>query len=169
MSTMPQLPWGARVAVIRLRSLGDCVLTTPALALLREARPDLRVAVVVEPRLDDNRHPQIGARLAQEGQSRRSQYAVAKRAEPDDGHAGAPGQLRHGAHRGRALVFDSRFIDQHDRDVVADGIHPMALDAFEAAAIGAKLEVGLAQRADEDIQQILADGHDLTTVYQLAG
>jgi len=50
MSTMPQLPWGARVAVIRLRSLGDCVLTTPALALLREARPDLRVAVVVEPR-----------------------------------------------------------------------------------------------------------------------
>jgi ADP-heptose:LPS heptosyltransferase len=39
---------GARVAVIRLRSLGDCVLTTPALALLKQARPDLRIAVVVE-------------------------------------------------------------------------------------------------------------------------
>ena len=39
---------GARVAVIRLRSLGDCVLTTPALSLLKQARPDLRIGVVVE-------------------------------------------------------------------------------------------------------------------------
>ncbi len=38
----------ARVAVIRLRSLGDSVLTTPALSLLKQARPDLRIAVVVE-------------------------------------------------------------------------------------------------------------------------
>jgi ADP-heptose:LPS heptosyltransferase len=38
------------VAVIRLRSLGDCVLTTPALALLKQSRPDLQVAVVVEDR-----------------------------------------------------------------------------------------------------------------------
>jgi ADP-heptose:LPS heptosyltransferase len=38
------------VAVIRLRSLGDCVLTTPALAILRRFRPDLRVSIVVEPR-----------------------------------------------------------------------------------------------------------------------
>lgn len=41
---------GARVAVIRLRSLGDCVLTTPALALLKQHRPDLEIAVVVEDR-----------------------------------------------------------------------------------------------------------------------
>jgi ADP-heptose:LPS heptosyltransferase len=33
-----------------LRSLGDCVLTTPALEILRRARPDLRIAVAVEPR-----------------------------------------------------------------------------------------------------------------------
>jgi ADP-heptose:LPS heptosyltransferase len=38
------------VAIIRLRSLGDSVLTTPALSLLKQARPDLRVAVVVEDR-----------------------------------------------------------------------------------------------------------------------
>jgi heptosyltransferase-3 len=44
------LPQGSRVAVIRLRSLGDCVLTTPALDILKRARPDLRVAVVVEDR-----------------------------------------------------------------------------------------------------------------------
>ena len=34
--------------MVRLRSLGDCVLTTPALDLLHRARPDLRIAVVVE-------------------------------------------------------------------------------------------------------------------------
>jgi heptosyltransferase-3 len=48
-SVLDRIPSGARAAVIRLRSLGDCVLTTPALALLREARPDLRIGVVVEP------------------------------------------------------------------------------------------------------------------------
>src|SRR5215207_2588262 len=47
---LQELPAGAAIAVVRLRSLGDCVLTTPALALLRQARPDLRVGVVVEDR-----------------------------------------------------------------------------------------------------------------------
>ncbi len=47
---LERLPSGSRIAVIRLRSLGDCVLTTPALALLKEHRPDLREAVVVEDR-----------------------------------------------------------------------------------------------------------------------
>ena len=47
---MTGLPIGCRVAVIRLRSLGDCVLTTPALDILKRARPDLRIAVVVEDR-----------------------------------------------------------------------------------------------------------------------
>jgi heptosyltransferase-3 len=44
------LPRGARVLILRLRSLGDCVLTTPALAILRAARPELQVAVAVEDR-----------------------------------------------------------------------------------------------------------------------
>jgi len=47
---LERLPSGSRIAVIRLRSLGDCVLTTPALALLKAYRPDLKVTVVVEPR-----------------------------------------------------------------------------------------------------------------------
>jgi len=45
-----RLPKNARVAVVRLRSLGDCVLTTPALELLKRARPDLEIGVVVEQR-----------------------------------------------------------------------------------------------------------------------
>ena len=48
--TLDRLAPGSRVAVIRLRSLGDCVLTTPALRLLKRARPDLQIAVVVEER-----------------------------------------------------------------------------------------------------------------------
>jgi lipopolysaccharide heptosyltransferase III len=38
------------MAVLRLRSLGDCVLTTPALEILKRSRPDLRIGVVVEER-----------------------------------------------------------------------------------------------------------------------
>src|SRR5882724_8123204 len=47
-TVLQRLTPGARVAVIRLRSLGDSVLTTPALALLKQARPDLRIALVLE-------------------------------------------------------------------------------------------------------------------------
>lgn len=41
---------GSRIDVIRLRSLGDCVLTTPAIALLKAHRPDLKISIIVEPR-----------------------------------------------------------------------------------------------------------------------
>src|SRR5579863_723320 len=50
MSLLDRLPPGSRIAVIRLRSLGDCVLTTPALSLLKQHRPDLKLSVIVEPR-----------------------------------------------------------------------------------------------------------------------
>lgn len=46
MNVLDQLPAGSRVLLVRLRSLGDCVLTTPALELLGRYRPDLRIAVV---------------------------------------------------------------------------------------------------------------------------
>ncbi len=49
-NVLERLKPDARLAVIRLRSLGDCVLTTPALSLLKQARPDLKIAIVVEDR-----------------------------------------------------------------------------------------------------------------------
>ncbi len=68
---LEELPRPGRVAVVRLRSLGDCVLTTPALALLKRARADVRVAVVAEvrfqaifehnPDVDDILPPEPGA------------------------------------------------------------------------------------------------------------
>jgi len=47
---LSRLPTGSRIVIIRLRSLGDCVLTTPAIALLKAHRPDLKLDVIVEPR-----------------------------------------------------------------------------------------------------------------------
>ena len=49
-TVLDRLSRGAHVGIIRLRSLGDCVLTTPALALLKRTRPDLSIGVAVEDR-----------------------------------------------------------------------------------------------------------------------
>ena len=49
-SLLPDLPLRSRILVIRLRSIGDIVLLTPALHLLRGWRPDLFVSVLVERR-----------------------------------------------------------------------------------------------------------------------
>jgi ADP-heptose:LPS heptosyltransferase len=48
-SLLPDLPLHANVLVIRLRSIGDVVLTLPALQALHDWRPDLRVHMLVEP------------------------------------------------------------------------------------------------------------------------
>jgi heptosyltransferase III len=49
-SLLPGLPEGSKILIIRLRSLGDLVLETPAIAVLKAWRPDLRISVLVEPR-----------------------------------------------------------------------------------------------------------------------
>ena len=55
---LPSLPVGARVLVIRLRSLGDTLLLTPSLRALKQWRPDLRLSVLLyqrfAPVLDGN-------------------------------------------------------------------------------------------------------------------
>ena len=59
----------------------------------------------------------------------------------------------------KRLVLHARFVDEHNGNVVTDGVDAFALHALEAAAIGFKVERCLAKRADEDLQQILGDGH----------
>src|SRR5271157_1781176 len=49
-SLLADLPERSRVLLIRLRSIGDIVLRTPALHLLKTWRPDLVASVLVEPR-----------------------------------------------------------------------------------------------------------------------
>jgi ADP-heptose:LPS heptosyltransferase len=48
-SLLPDLPPNAAVLVVRLRSIGDVVLTLPALQALHDWRPDLRIHMLVEP------------------------------------------------------------------------------------------------------------------------
>ncbi|MFQ5927589.1 MAG: glycosyltransferase family 9 protein, partial [Terriglobia bacterium] len=45
---LSELPAGARLLLLRLRSLGDTVLMTPALRALKAWRADLEVSVLVE-------------------------------------------------------------------------------------------------------------------------
>ncbi|MGO8818460.1 MAG: glycosyltransferase family 9 protein [Terriglobia bacterium] len=52
-SLLRDFPTGARILIIRLRSIGDIVLLTPALRLLKDWRPDLRISVMVESRFRD--------------------------------------------------------------------------------------------------------------------
>jgi len=46
-TVLPALPEGARVLIVRLRSLGDTLLLTPALRALKAWRPDLRLTVLL--------------------------------------------------------------------------------------------------------------------------
>jgi heptosyltransferase III len=48
-SLLPGLPEGAEILILRLRSLGDMVLETPAIAALHAWRPDLKICVLAEP------------------------------------------------------------------------------------------------------------------------
>ena len=45
---LPNLPQAAKLLFIRLRSLGDTILSTPLYTALRMWRPDLRISVLVE-------------------------------------------------------------------------------------------------------------------------
>jgi heptosyltransferase III len=47
---LPNLPRDAEILVARLRSLGDIVLETPAIAALHDWRPDLRIFALIEER-----------------------------------------------------------------------------------------------------------------------
>ena len=50
------------------------------------------------------------------------------------------------------LRLDYRLIHQHDRDVVSDGVDPVALDALQAFRILTIFERVLARRTDQNIQ-----------------
>lgn len=46
---LPGLPEGSAILILRLRSLGDMVLETPAIAAIHAWRPDLKICVLAEP------------------------------------------------------------------------------------------------------------------------
>ena len=56
-------------------------------------------------------------------------------------------------------VLYLRFVNQHHRNVVANGVNAPAFNALQGAAIGLQLNPCLAGRAGEYFQQILTDWH----------
>jgi len=111
---LPGLLPGAGVALLRLRSLGDIVLMTPALAALKAWRPDLRLAAVVE-----------------------SRFAAALAGNPDLAEviAVAPGA----AGRWNAVRALRRF-----RPTLAAGLHGGSSAAILARASGARYRANFA-------------------------
>jgi hypothetical protein len=91
-----------------------------------------------------------------------SEDAIAQTPQPEDGNPAAPRQTLQDAVHG--LFFDFRLVDQHHRDVVANWVHAMALDALQAALVGFQFDRGLAQGAHEDFEQIFADSHSESPV-----
>src|ERR1700720_439308 len=57
------------------------------------------------------------------------------------------------------LGGDGGLFRQHDRNIVANGINAAASLAFQTGLVGRQLNRGLAYWADEDIEQVLRNGH----------
>lgn len=111
-----------------------------------------------EPVFHHNRDFEIGPRLFEQSERRSGEHTIAQGAEADHRDTRALGQtLDDGIHP--ELVFDARFVDEHDGDVVADRVDALALDALQPGAARLQFQRSLAQRADQDFQKLLADGH----------
>ena len=102
-SLLPDLPAGARIVLVRLRSIGDVILLTPSLQMLKEWRPDLRVTVVVESRFREllEGNPDIEELIEPGSGSGAAKIAARWRAiralRQHSGHLGAYGRaLPHG-------------------------------------------------------------------------
>ena len=57
--------------------------------------------------------------------------------------------------------FDGGLVDEHYRNVVADGIDAFALDAFQRVPIRLEFNLRLASRTREYFQEFLTDCHGL--------
>ena len=60
---------------------------------------------------------------------------------------------------GFSLIEFFRLVDEHDGDVVLDFVKQFALIADESVALFVQVDVALALRTGEDIQEFFADGH----------
>jgi hypothetical protein len=62
-------------------------------------------------------------------------------------------------------LFDLGLIDQHVRKAVFDGVHPMALPAFQALWILPIIERLLAGRADQNFEQVFVEHAEILTEF----
>jgi hypothetical protein len=58
-----------------------------------------------------------------------------------------------------SIFLDGRFIGQHNRDAVPNGVYATALDAFKTVAVGSRLHLFFAERAGEDFEKFFVYCH----------
>jgi hypothetical protein len=58
-----------------------------------------------------------------------------------------------------ALLVDSRFVNQHDRNTVVDRVEAVARDAPQAAPVGLEFDFGPACGTDQNFEKVSADRH----------
>ncbi len=107
--------------------------------------------------------PQVGTRALEDVESGRGEDAIPQRPKPEDGHPAALRQAIQNAFHG-CLFFDFRLVDQHHGDIVANGVDTMALHTFQTTLVGFEVDHGLADGADEDLQELFADSHSESLV-----
>ena len=66
-------------------------------------------------------------------------------------------------------LFDRGLVDEHYRDIVADGINTLALDTLQRVPIRLELDFRLASRTREYLQEFLTNCHWLTFLRHAAG
>ena len=57
--------------------------------------------------------------------------------------------------------FDGGLVDEHYRNIVADGVNTFTLDTFQSLSVGRDFHVCLASRTREYLQEFLTDCHGL--------
>jgi hypothetical protein len=114
--------------------------------------------------LDEIAERRVRKRPPQSPDQRRRQDHVADESQANEEHA-------HGSR------FDGRLVQQHDGDVVLDRVDALALSALERGAVLDELDLRLAVRAGENLEQfrvnrhgVLVDSLQLSAVsHQLSG
>jgi hypothetical protein len=59
----------------------------------------------------------------------------------------------------RLFILDLRFVNEHNRNIVANWIDALALDTFQTAAVGLQLNFRAAGGANQNLKQLFTNGH----------
>jgi len=65
-------------------------------------------------------------------------------------------------------LFDSRLVNEHHGDIVANGIDAFTFDALDCAAVGLEFDLRFASWTREYFQEFLTDCHGMTFLRECA-
>ena len=118
--------------------------------------------------LDENVELQVRAPAVEGLQQRKRENGISERAEADQENPGDsfefPMQAITTVHiratlPGLLLLYGC-LVDQHDRDVIANGVYTMAFDAFQPGSVRSQSDLFLAQRTRQYFQKVFTYRHE---------